>query len=57
MVYDINGVLVDKIIDNKYHSAGKFSVLYSPQFLSSGIYFYKLDTRTQTITNKMIYLK
>ena len=56
-VYDINGVLVDKIIDNKYHGTGKFSILYSPQFLSSGIYFYKLDAGNQAITNKMIYLK
>ena len=56
-VYDLNGVLVDKIIDNEYYNPGKFSISYSPQLLSSGVYFYKLNDGSQTITNKMIYLK
>jgi len=56
-VYDLNGVLVDKIIDNEYYNSGKFSIFYSPQFLSSGVYFYKLNDGKKIIAKKMIHLK
>ena len=56
-VYDLNGVLVDKIIDNEYYNPGKFSISYSPQLLSSGVYFYKLNDGKKIISKKMIHLK
>ena len=56
-VYNLKGQLVDKIIDNKYYNAGKFSIMYEPSDLSSGVYFYQLTDGQNIINKKMIYLK
>ena len=56
-IYDVNGALVDKIIQNKYYNPGKFSILYEPSNLSNGVYFYKINDGKSSIVKKMIYLK
>ena len=56
-IYNIKGVLVDKIINDEYYNPGKFSMVYQPNNLSSGIYFYQLKDGENTIIKKMIYLK
>ena len=53
-LYNIQGVLVEEIINNEYYNSGKFSTLYKPENLSSGIYFYKLSDGKNIITKKMI---
>jgi len=60
-IYDINGRMVDEIVD-EFQSSGIHRVVYSPDAsendnLASGAYFIKLDADDQTETRKMIYLK
>ena len=57
IIYNLKGDLVDGIIDNKYYNAGKFSIMYEPSNLSSGVYFYQLTDGQNIINKKMIYLK
>ena len=57
IIYSLKGDLVDKIIDDKYYNAGKFSIMYEPSNLSSGVYFYQLTDGQNIINKKMIYLK
>ncbi len=57
LVYDINGREVKVLVDKIEH-AGKHSVDFVPSSkLSSGIYFYKLETESYTATKKMLYVK
>jgi len=56
-IYNIKGELADKIINNKYYNTGKFSIVYEPKNIASGIYFYQIDDGKNTINKKMIYLK
>ncbi len=44
IVYDILGKERDLILDGIYQP-GKYEVNYSPKELSSGIYFYKMETK------------
>ena len=37
-LYDVRGIMVDKIIDNQYYNIGFYSIRYKPTHLSSGIY-------------------
>ena len=55
-VYDINGRLVSQIFDGNM-SAGKHSITWSGNNLSSGVYFYKLSTDGFTDTKKMMLVK
>jgi hypothetical protein len=57
LVYDINGREVKVLVD-KTEQAGKHSVDFVPaSSLSSGIYFYKLETGAYSATKKMLYIK
>jgi hypothetical protein len=55
-LYDMNGSEVAVLVDNKI-PAGAHSVNFSGENLSSGIYFYKLQTDNQIITRKMMLIK
>jgi predicted GH43/DUF377 family glycosyl hydrolase len=60
-VYDILGNEVATLV-NEYKTAGKYEVEFSiysdkGQNLSSGIYFYKLQTGEYTAVNKMVLLR
>jgi len=55
-VYNTLGEVVE-IIVNEYLGSGNHSAEFSPDNLSSGIYFYQLTTENQTLTKKMVFLK
>ena len=55
-IYDINGKLVETLIDEKLN-LGHHSFTWSPENLSSGVYIVSLHTNLGVTTNKVIYLK
>ena len=55
-VYDIMGKEVSVLV-NDVQSEGLHEVTFSADRLSSGIYFYKLQTTRATITKKMVLIK
>lgn len=56
VVYDIIGKEVATLV-NKEQAAGKYNLEFKANNLSSGIYFYSLQTNAGTITKKMMLLK
>jgi hypothetical protein len=55
-VYDILGRMVDIIFEGQ-HEKGSHEVMFKPNGLASGIYFYKLKSENSIITRKMLLLK
>lgn len=55
-VYDNSGKLVSTIV-NEFKSAGYYTVQFTPTNLSSGVYFYKLESNGFTKIMKMTLLK
>ena len=55
-VFDILGNKVAQMV-NKYQSAGSYRIEVNASYLSSGIYFYKLEVGNYADTKKMILLK
>jgi hypothetical protein len=55
-IYDIIGNEVSTLVDKK-QSAGSYQINFNADGLSSGIYFYKLQTENFNQTMKMILLK
>ncbi|MDZ4713136.1 MAG: T9SS type A sorting domain-containing protein [bacterium] len=55
-VYDISGRLVSTLI-NEFKEAGSHNVLFNAAELSSGVYYYKLESEGFTDIKKMILLK
>ena len=55
-IYNIKGQHIDTLIDD-YLFAGKYNFHWMPVNLTSGVYFYKLDTNHNSIINKMILMK
>ena len=55
-VFDILGQEVKTLV-NEFKSAGKYSVQFNGEGLSSGIYFYRLQAGNYVNTKKMILLK
>ena len=57
-IYDLLGRMVVKLVDN-FENAGNHSIMLSTSDyqLSSGVYFYKLTQRDNSITKKMILSK
>jgi len=55
-VYDINGKVVSSLI-NENKDAGFYEVNFDGSQLSSGIYFYKLESNNNSITKKMFLIK
>ena len=56
-VYDINGYLMETIIDNKMRSAGSYNYNFNGSQLASGIYFYELEVDGSRINKKMLLIK
>jgi hypothetical protein len=56
-VYDINGRLVIKMIDNEIKTEGNYTYEFDGSELPSGMYFYKLTAGNFTETKKMILIK
>ncbi|NUM72482.1 MAG: T9SS type A sorting domain-containing protein [Ignavibacteriaceae bacterium] len=55
-VYDVLGNEVRTLV-NEYRNAGIYSELFDASDLSSGIYFYRLESRSGAVTGKMILLQ
>jgi hypothetical protein len=55
-VYDFLGREVDVLV-NDHQAPGRYEVIFSGNNLSSGIYFYKLETESFSQVKKMILLK
>jgi hypothetical protein len=62
-VFDINGKLTERILDNKFLSGGTYEINFSASRLGSGVYYYRIDASSTvgsikfTDTKKMIVLK
>jgi hypothetical protein len=54
MIYDTSGKLVE-VLDKGHRSAGKYSILWTPGNLPSGVYYCRLDTGKHSFNRKMIY--
>ena len=55
-VYDNLGRMISKLVNEKL-DAGSYEVNWNPQNISSGIYFYRLETEEFSDVKKMILLK
>jgi serine protease AprX len=56
VVYDITGRIVETIV-NEQLSAGRYELSFDASMLSSGVYFYKLETNDFVDTRKMLLVK
>ena len=56
MIYDILGREVVSLV-NEYKQVGRHKVMWNASTMSSGVYFYRLETPTFTKTQKMILMK
>ena len=56
-VYDILGREAATLVNNERKPAGRYEVLFTSTNLSSGIYFYRLQTENFVKTNKMVVVK
>jgi rhamnogalacturonan endolyase len=55
-VYNVLGKEVATLLD-KTQNPGEYTITFNANGLTSGIYYYRLQTKTQTITRKMVLLK
>ena len=55
-IYDINGRLVEKLVDS-YQFAGSYDVTWNASHISSGVYFVRLSAASNTLTQKVMLIK
>lgn len=55
-VYDVLGKEIETLVDER-QSAGNYSVTLDAGNLSSGVYYYRLQTAKETITRKMVLIR
>jgi aminopeptidase N len=55
-IFDLLGNKITELF-NGYKAAGVYSLHFSPENLSSGVYYYRLKSEDASITKQMIYLK
>ena len=55
-VYDLNGKLI-RILENGYRSIGDYEINFDGSKLSSGAYFYKLETESYNEAKRMLLIK
>ncbi|MEX2603292.1 MAG: T9SS type A sorting domain-containing protein, partial [Gracilimonas sp.] len=56
-VFDVTGRKVAVLVDGERKPAGNYRVSFDGSGLSSGVYFYRLETDGQTKTQKMLLIK
>jgi hypothetical protein len=56
-VFDVIGRKVAVLVDGERKSTGAHQVTFEAGNLSSGVYFYRLETAGQTLTQKMLLVK
>ena len=57
IVYDLLGREVLKLVNNEFKTSGRYSVDFDGRSLSSGIYFYKIESGSFTDVKRMVLLK
>ncbi len=55
-IYNTLGQEIAQLVNQKMN-IGIYEITFNATHLSSGIYFYRLDAGSQSITNKLLYLK
>ncbi|MBL7014673.1 MAG: T9SS type A sorting domain-containing protein [Candidatus Marinimicrobia bacterium] len=55
-IFDLRGNEI-KELTNEFQRAGLKEILFDASGLSSGVYFYRIETTENTLTRKMIFLK
>lgn len=55
-IYDINGRLINTLI-NEYKTAGRYEIDFNGKNLSSGLYYYKIESGNFSQVRKMILIK
>ncbi len=55
-IYDIEGKEIATLID-EYKGMGQYTIDFSAQNLTSGLYFYKMQVGNKSQTKKMLYVK
>ncbi len=56
-IYNSLGEVVKTLIDSKTLLAGRYKTSWEPHNLSSGVYFYSLETSGKRETKKMVFIK
>ncbi|WP_185957194.1 T9SS type A sorting domain-containing protein [Gracilimonas mengyeensis] len=56
-VFDVTGRKVATLVDGQRQTAGNQQVTFDASGLSSGVYFYRLETGGKTLTRKMLLVK
>ena len=56
-IYDVTGRLVTTLIDHEQQPAGRVAVPFNAGDLSSGIYYYKVQTSNAAQMNKMVLVR
>jgi hypothetical protein len=55
-VYDVTGKVISTLL-NETFNAGEHTVLFNAENLSSGVYYYKLESGNFSDTKKMLLIK
>ncbi len=55
-IFDLLGREIETLVE-EIQEAGEYSVAWSPNSLSSGVYFYRLQTPFGMITRKLLYIR
>ncbi|MEQ8523411.1 T9SS type A sorting domain-containing protein [Gracilimonas sp.] len=56
-VFDVTGRKVAVLVEGERKAAGTHEVSFEAENLASGVYFYRLETAGQTLTQKMLLVK
>jgi hypothetical protein len=56
-IYDMLGRKIETLINNRSYSAGEHQVTWDASDISSGAYFYRLETDDHSRTSKMLLIK
>lgn len=57
VVYDSRGSEVTRLLDNAFRRAGSFDYEFDGSNLPSGVYYYRLETGSFSVSRKMVLLK
>lgn len=57
IVYDIIGREVKTFINNEFKAAGTYQIEFNGSNLSSGVYFYRLESEKFVQTKRMVLIK
>jgi hypothetical protein len=55
-IYDINGHLIESLYDG-YQNKGKYEIVWDAQSYSTGVYFVKYKTNSQSVVHKLLLIK